>query len=107
MRLQIKLEYRWNVVKMIASIRTFFRFIFVLVLAGLLFSYAMFQGGFVSWFLFFGFLPVFLYSLFLTLYPLSSFKAERQFSPKYGEAGTRHSSGSDVKTLFALPIFYL
>nr|WP_289039344.1 DUF58 domain-containing protein [uncultured Allobacillus sp.] len=92
---------------MIASIRTVLRFIFILFLAGILFSYAMFQGGFVSWFLFFGFLPVFLYSLFLTFYPLSLFKVERQFSPKYGEAGQDIQVEVTLKRFLPLPIFYL
>ncbi|MFC0014497.1 MULTISPECIES: DUF58 domain-containing protein [Allobacillus] len=92
---------------MIASIRTFFRFILVLSLAGILFAYAMFQGGFVSWFLFFGFLPVFLYSLFLTFYPLSLFKAERQFNSSYGEAGQDIQVEVTLKRFLPLPVFYL
>ena len=42
------------------------------------FSYAMFQGGFVSWFLFYSFLPFSLYALCLVLYPLADFTVERK-----------------------------
>jgi len=42
----------------------------LLLLATVLFSYAMFQGGFVSWFLFYSFLPFGLYALLIVIYPL-------------------------------------
>lgn len=51
------------------------------------FSYAMFQGGFVSWFLFYAFLPFALYALLIVFYPLKSFFAERNFSRSVLTAG--------------------
>ncbi|MGZ0084305.1 DUF58 domain-containing protein [Caldibacillus thermoamylovorans] len=42
----------------------------VVILTAVLFSYAMFQGGFVSWFLFYSFLPFGLHALTVALYPL-------------------------------------
>lgn len=50
--------------------------VFLLLIA---FSYAMFQGGFVSWFLFYSFLPFALYAVCLSFYPLGRFSVERQF----------------------------
>lgn len=41
------------------------------------FSYAMFQGGFVSWFLFYSFVPFALYALGLSFYSLNGIKVER------------------------------
>lgn len=50
--------------------RRWFAFTGLLLLAAVLFSYAMFQGGFVSWFLFYSFLPFGLYALLIMIYPL-------------------------------------
>lgn len=55
------------------------RFLLLIGLALLAFSYAMFQGGFVSWFLFFSFLPPALYAISLFLYSFS-YHGERTFS---------------------------
>lgn len=41
------------------------------------FSYAMFQGGFVSWFLFYSFLPFGLYGVAVLLYPLKKWNVTR------------------------------
>ena len=51
------------------------------------FVFAMFQGGFVSWFLFYTFLPFALYSLVLLFYPLSSFVIKRKVTKKEYVAG--------------------
>lgn len=40
----------------------------------------MFQGGFVSWFLFYSFLPFALYALYLVFVPLQSFSVQRRLS---------------------------
>ncbi|SEO01073.1 Protein of unknown function DUF58 [Amphibacillus marinus] len=47
------------------------------VLFAALFSYAMFQGGFVSWFLFYASLPFLLYYLILLLYPIGKWQVKR------------------------------
>lgn len=44
------------------------------------FSYAMFQGGFVSWFLFYSFLPCSFYALCLAFYSLDDFIVERSLT---------------------------
>ncbi|WP_051263191.1 DUF58 domain-containing protein [Tuberibacillus calidus] len=49
----------------------------VVVLFLIAFCYAMFQGGFVSWFVFYSFLPVFLYTILLMFYPLHDVHIER------------------------------
>ncbi|MCP3763530.1 DUF58 domain-containing protein [Domibacillus sp. A3M-37] len=54
-------------------------FIFLIGLTILAFSYAMFQGGFVSWFLFYSSLPFIIYAFSLFFYPLSC-TAERMLS---------------------------
>ena len=90
-----------------SPLRLTVRFIFVLVLFGLLFSYAMFQGGFVSWFLFFSFLPVLLYSVYLAIYPMNWSQTERKFSKKYAEAGQDVEVEITFRRLLPLPLFYI
>jgi uncharacterized protein (DUF58 family) len=55
------------------------KLIILVLLLLITFSYAMFQGGFVSWFLFYSFLPFALYAVCLFFYPLGRFSVERQF----------------------------
>ncbi|WP_071396387.1 DUF58 domain-containing protein [Bacillus tuaregi] len=52
----------------------------LLMLMIIAFSYAMFQGGFVSWFLLYSFLPFFFYAIFLTFYSLEDFSIERSLT---------------------------
>lgn len=59
--------------------KEFRRFLFLMGLTVLAFSYAMFQGGFVSWFLIYSFFPIAFYAFMLFFYPLC-IKGERTFS---------------------------
>jgi uncharacterized protein (DUF58 family) len=59
--------------------------LFALLIAS--FVFAMFQGGFVSWFLFYAFCPFALYSIALFFYPLPSFEVERKLMKKECMAG--------------------
>lgn len=45
------------------------------------FSYAMFQGGFVSWFLFYTVIPFVLYALFLSFIPIKITNVQRKITP--------------------------
>ena len=67
-------------IKIFQSLRKLWKLFSLLLLIFITFSYAMFQGGFVSWFLFYSFLPFALYALYVVLFPLQSFTAEREFS---------------------------
>ena len=69
-------------------------FLGVLFLLVVAFVYAMFQGGFVSWFLFYLVIPLSLYSLLLFLYPLSNLEVERTI-----ETGKVHSGGKFAATV--------
>ncbi len=69
-------------------------FLGVLFLLVVAFVYAMFQGGFVSWFLFYLVVPLSLYSLLLFLYPLSNLEVERTI-----ETGKVHSGGKFAATV--------
>ena len=59
----------------------------VLALIGVLFSYAMFQGGFVSWFLFYSFLPFGLCALAIAAYPLHRIQVTRTIASSSYYAG--------------------
>lgn len=72
----------------------------------LLFSFAMFQGGFVSWFLFFAALPIFLYHLGLLLYPIKKWDVTRNLSRHVTRAGDRIHVDLRIKRSFPFPLYY-
>lgn len=61
-------------------VKYFWKLFILLLLMIITFSYAMFQGGFVSWFLFYSFLPFSLYALLLAFYSLEDFTVERSLT---------------------------
>jgi uncharacterized protein (DUF58 family) len=71
------------------------------------FSYAMFQGGFVSWFLFYSFLPFSVYSLLLMLYPVRSFHVTRSVNQEQYTVGQRLIGTITIKRKIPFPLFYL
>lgn len=83
------------------------KFLLLLILMGVTFSYAMFQGGFVSWFLFYSFLPFSLYSIFVFLYPLSEFYVERSFESAEYKAGDELKVTITLTRKLPFPLFYL
>lgn len=88
------------------TIRFITRFIFVIFLFSLLFSFAMFQGSFVSWFLFFGFLPIFLYHLGLLFYPMKHWKVKRTFTHHTLQSGDRASITIRIQRTIPFPLYY-
>lgn len=61
--------------------------ILILLLMVVTFSYAMFQGGFVSWFLFYSIIPFLLYSFLLFLVPINIHNVHREINPSVVERG--------------------
>ncbi|MBN8253972.1 DUF58 domain-containing protein [Priestia flexa] len=61
-------------------------FLLLVVLLVATFAYAMFQGGFVSWFLFYSFLPFGLYGIVIAFYPMKSWQVERVMTRTQYEA---------------------
>ncbi|GAA0598898.1 DUF58 domain-containing protein [Virgibacillus siamensis] len=78
----------------------------VVLLILVLFSYAMFQGGFTSWFLFFGFLPIFLYHLGLLLYPIHKWQVTRHFSRNVIRTGDHVDVTVKVKRTMPYPLYF-
>jgi uncharacterized protein (DUF58 family) len=88
------------------SLKFLFNLFFVLILIAILFSYAMFQGGFVSWFLFSSFLPIFIYHLGFLLYPVKNWKVSRGLSRKVIRAGESVTVSITLKRKTPFPIYY-
>ncbi|WP_254178186.1 MULTISPECIES: DUF58 domain-containing protein [unclassified Planococcus (in: firmicutes)] len=80
--------------------------IFVLILLFLTFSFAMFQGGFVSWFVFYVSVPFILYSVLLSFYPLQNLRAERVVHTPRVRNGHRFSATVTVRRTFPFPLLY-
>ncbi|MCM3768116.1 DUF58 domain-containing protein [Neobacillus niacini] len=83
------------------------RFILLFLLILLAFSYAMFQGGFVSWFLFYSFLPFAIYSVALSLYSLNELEVSRTLSKTDYNAGEPLKVTVNIKRSMGFPLFYL
>ncbi|SDJ52404.1 DUF58 domain-containing protein [Salimicrobium halophilum] len=83
------------------------KFLFLILLFAILFSYAMFQGGFVSWFLFYAFLPFLIYMTALLLYPLSDWKVTRRPSKRLVEAGDSVVIELEAHRSFPFPLYYM
>lgn len=88
------------------SIRMIGNIAIVFILFVILFSYAMFQGGFVSWFLFFSFLPICLYHTGLLLYPLRKWKVTRKMSKQVIQAGDSIQATIKIERKLPFPLYY-
>lgn len=83
------------------------KFSLLLLLQLITFTYAMFQGGFVSWFLFYSFLPFGLFAIILFLYPLSDFTLQRIISNKEVKAGDSVNMRIVLTRKYRFPLIYL
>lgn len=90
-----------------SSIKKVWKLIVLFLLIVTTFSYAMFQGGFVSWFLFYSFLPFALYALILAFYPMSHFEAKRTLSKSEYNAGETLKVTITMTRKSAFPLFFL
>jgi uncharacterized protein (DUF58 family) len=83
------------------------KYVFLVLLILLTFSYAMFQGGFVSWFLFYSFIPFALYCLAISVYSLNEFDVSRRLPKMDFNAGEPLKVTVTVQRKFPFPLFYL
>ncbi|CQR47392.1 hypothetical protein BN1058_01704 [Paraliobacillus sp. PM-2] len=83
------------------------RILQLIVLFGVLFSYAMFQGGFVSWFLFYAFVPLFLYFILFLLYPISRWKINRTLSHATRYAGGKVEVTVEITRKVGVPLPFI
>lgn len=93
--------------RFLKSLKVGWKVVSLLFLTLAAFSYAMFQGGFVSWFLFYSFLPFAIYSFLLMIYPIRSFRVTRRINQDQFSVGQRLIGTITVKRSFPFPLFYL
>ncbi|ENH96753.1 hypothetical protein J416_09084 [Gracilibacillus halophilus YIM-C55.5] len=78
----------------------------LLLLFGILFAFAMFQGGFVSWFLFYSVTPFLLYMLVINFYPIQKWTVSRDVTTDYVQAGQSVTVTITVKRRIRFPLFF-
>ncbi|WP_161603261.1 DUF58 domain-containing protein [Halalkalibacterium ligniniphilum] len=73
--------------RIIAFVRPFIKIGVLLIIVAVVFSYAMFQGGFVSWFLFYSVITILCLTLVVTLFSFRGFHVERRIESKQLRSG--------------------
>ncbi|KPB03416.1 DUF58 domain-containing protein [Bacillus sp. CHD6a] len=71
------------------------------------FVYAMFQGGFVSWFLFVSFLPFAFYAFTILVYPIKDFEVSRTINQEKYRAGDRLIGTITLRRTVPVPLAFL
>lgn len=79
----------------------------IILLTVITFVYGMFQGGFVSWFLFYSFIPFGLYSILLALYPMKDIQITRKTNQSEYTAGEEFVASITIKRKIPFPLIYL
>lgn len=83
------------------------RFLFVLFILLFAFMFAMFQGGFVSWFIFYTLMPFALYSIAFFFSPISKIEAERYIQTAQVRNGGKLIVTVKLKRPSRFPMLYL
>lgn len=81
-------------------------FVFITLLLFGLYFYAMFQGEFVSWFLFYSFLPIYIYQIGILIYPLKGWIVTRDLPRQVVRAGDHVTITVTIKRLIPFPLYY-
>jgi uncharacterized protein (DUF58 family) len=93
--------------KVIERIQLPWKLLVLSMLVVITFSYAMFQGGFVSWFLFFSFSPFVLLSLAVSFYPLKDIEVNRVLTKTDYHAGEPLKVQIQLNRNLRFPLLYL
>ncbi|RAS91557.1 hypothetical protein A6E27_08265 [Bacillus cereus] len=93
--------------RILRSIYHFTKLLLIPLCLVLTFVYAMLQGGFVSWFLFYSTIPIGLYSLLLPFYALRNAEVIRITNQDEYAAGEPFLSTITIKRRFPFPLLYL
>ncbi|WP_257351415.1 DUF58 domain-containing protein [Pseudalkalibacillus decolorationis] len=91
----------------IAKYRTYFGIAGILLLLISSFSYAMFQGGFVSWFLFYSIVPLVVYTFFIVVFRLTTISVERHIQKDHYIAGDTMEVTVSLHSKIPLPLLFL
>lgn len=89
-----------------SSLRLMSNLLMIIVLFLILYAYAMFQGGFVSWFLFFSFFPIILFQIGLLFYPMNRWKVSRDLTYHSIQAGDSIVITIQIERFIPFPLFY-
>lgn len=87
--------------------KRYFKLAVILFLLIVTFCFAMFQGGFVSWFIFFLVLPFLLYSLLLHYVPIRITDVQRTITPSFVTRGSKVTVNVRFKNRTLFPIMLL
>lgn len=79
---------------------------FIVIAFSGLYYYAMVQGNFMSWFLFYSFLPIFLYIVCFMVYPIKKWKVSRSFAKNIVQSGSKNEVTITIQRKLPFPIFY-
>ena len=82
------------------------RLLFVLFVLVATFVFAMFQGGMVSWTIFYIILPFIIYSLLLFFYPMSKMTVERTIRTPHVQNGEKLIVSLSIKRKGRFPLLY-
>lgn len=91
---------------MIQRMKWIITFLSILIVTGVLYVYAMFQGGFVSWFLFFSVLPIAVYLLAHLSYPIKYWHIDRKMETKNIYAGDQLTVHLTIRRKIPFPIYF-
>ncbi|WP_078415058.1 DUF58 domain-containing protein [Priestia abyssalis] len=81
--------------------------IMILFFFTLTFVYAMFQGGFVSWFLFYSFAPFGFYSVAVMVYPLHRLEVNRKLNKRVYQKGDEFTATITITRKGYFPLLYM
>ncbi|RSL31722.1 DUF58 domain-containing protein [Salibacterium salarium] len=79
----------------------------LIIVIGTLYAYAMFQGGFVSWFLFYSVVSIIICNMLFMLYPLRWIEVERRFDKKLLSYDEKMEVTLLLKKKFPFPSLYI
>lgn len=88
-------------------IKQLVRTLLLLSMLVILYSYAMFQGGFISWFLFYSVTTVVVLGFVTALFPLRFISVDRSIQKPYLENGDHATVKVTITKNVPIPLFYL
>ncbi|MFC0560718.1 DUF58 domain-containing protein [Halalkalibacter alkalisediminis] len=94
-------------VKWLERFRPYIKLVFLLIFVLTVFSYAMFQGGFVSWFLFYSVMTVLVFTILVAIYPFRVKCVEREVSKEVLQAGENLTITITVYKRALQPFFFV
>lgn len=93
--------------KLKTSLRSGVRVILLILLEFIIFSYAMFQGGFVSWFVFYSLTPFIFYSLLLSFAPIKIDEVHREITPSKLHRGDSAKMSVSFRNKTWIPLIFM